>query len=182
MAANPPTISVLFVCLGNHCRSPSAHAVANTMAAGNDASRSHSAIRFDSAGTSRAHSGDRPHPLAIAEGARRRYSVDHFGRQIHPDDFARFDLIVAMDRMNVDDLERMRGGVEQRVGHIATVEPIQVQLLRRWDPYAMPGDEDLPDPWGQPNTAYGTMFDVIERTMPLLLDHLAWLQSETPTN
>lgn len=51
-----------------------------------------------------------------------------------------------MDRMNVDDLERMRGGVEQRVGQVATAEPRQVQLLRRWDPYAMPGDEDLPDP------------------------------------
>ena len=137
-------------------------------------------IQLDSAGTSRAHVGDVPHPLAIAEGALRGYSVDHFGRQIHPDDFARFDLIIAMDQMNVEDLERMRGNVEHRVGHITTVEPVQVQLLRRWDPYAMPGDEDLPDPWGQPNSAYGTMFDVIERTMPLLLDHLAWLRSEQP--
>lgn len=169
-------ISVLFVCLGNHCRSPSAQAVANTMARG--AAGLNSRLQFDSAGTSRAHVGDVPHPLAIAEGAQRGYSVDHFGCQIHPDDFARFDLIIAMDGMNVDDLERMRGGVEQRVGHLTTVEPVQVQLLRRWDPYAMPGDEDLPDPWGQPNTAYGTMFDVIERTMPLLLDHLAWLCSE----
>jgi len=176
MAANPPTISVLFVCLGNHCRSPSAHAVANAM--GRGTSQSNGAIQFDSAGTSRAHVGDAPHPLATAEGALRGYSVDHFGRQIHPDDFARFDLIVAMDRMNVDDLERMRGGVEQRVGHIAKVEPMQVQLLRRWDPYAMPGDEDLADPWGQPSTVYGTMFDVIERTVPFLLEHLAWLQSE----
>ena len=141
---------------------------------------SNGALLFDSAGTSRAHVGDAPHPLAIAEGTRRGYPMDHFGRQIHPDDFARFDLIVAMDGMNVDDLERMRGGVEQRVGHVATVEPVQVQLLRRWDPYAMPGDEDLPDPWGQTSTAYGNMFDVIERTMPFLLDHLAWLQSEQP--
>ena len=194
MAANPPTGSVLFVCLGNHCRSPSAQAVANAMVQSNGTSQSsgtsqsnaaipfNGAILFDSAGTSRAHSGEAPNPLAIAEGALRGYSVDHFGRQIHPDDFARFDLIVAMDRMNVDDLERMRGGVEQRVGHVATVEPMQVQLLRRWDPYAMPGDEDLPDPWGQPSTAYGTMFDVIERTLPFLLDHLAWLQSEQPNS
>jgi protein-tyrosine-phosphatase len=106
--------------------------------------------------------------------------VNHSGRQIHPDDFARYDLIVAMDQMNVDDLERMRGGVEQRVGHYPTVEPVQVQLLRRWDPYAMPGDEDLPDPWGKTAADYGTMFDVIERTMPALLDHLRWLRSEHP--
>jgi len=145
-------------------------------------SRRSRGIQFDSAGTSRVHVGDLPHPLATAEGTLRGYSVDHFGRQIHPDDFARFDLIVAMDRMNVDDLERMRGGVEHRTGHVATVEPMQVQLLRRWDPYAMPGDEDLPDPWGRPRHAYGTMFEVIERTMPPLLEHLDWLLSERTTD
>jgi protein-tyrosine phosphatase len=135
---------------------------------------------FDSAGTSRAHVGGAPHPLAVAEGFRRGYDVAHVGRQIHPDDFARFDLIVAMDQMNIDDLERMRGGVDQRVGHYPTVEPVQLQLLRRWDPYAMPGDEDLPDPWGQSAAAYGTMFDVLERTVPALLRHLHWLRSEHP--
>lgn len=165
---------MLFVCLGNHCRSPAAHAVAAAMSA-DDRS-----IVVDSAGTSRAHVDDPAHPLAVAEGARRGYVLDHRGRQIHPDDFARFDLIVAMDQMNVDDLERMRGGVEQRAGHYPTVEPVQVQLLRRWDPYAMPGDEDLPDPWGRPAAAYGGMFDVIERTMPALLQHLRWLRSEHP--
>ena len=56
---------------------------------------------------------------------------------------------------------------------------MQLQLLRRWDPYAMPGDEDLPDPWGKPAIAYREMFDVIERCVPPLLDHLAWLMSET---
>lgn len=137
-------------------------------------------VAVDSAGTSRAHVDGPPHPLAVAEGARRGYALEHRGRQIHPDDFARFDLIVAMDQLNVDDLERMRGGVEQRVGHYPTVEPLQVQLLRRWDPYAMPGDEDLPDPWGQPAAAFGTMFDVLERTIPALLQHLHWLHSEHP--
>ncbi|MBK9971818.1 MAG: low molecular weight phosphotyrosine protein phosphatase [Acidimicrobiaceae bacterium] len=167
-------MSVLFVCLGNHCRSPAAHAVANSMR------RNDPFLRFDSAGTGNAHVGNAPHPLAVAEGAQRGYRVDHLGRQIHPDDFVRFDLIVAMDRMNVDDLERMRGGVEQRIGYYPTVEPLQVQLLRRWDPYAMPGDEDLVDPWGQPPAAYGEMFDVIERSVPPLLAHLAWLRADRP--
>ena len=172
MAATSPATSVLFICLGNHCRSPAAHAVADALHA--DRGVAH----FDSAGTSRAHVGEPPHALAVAEGSRRGYRVNHRARQIHPDDFARFDLIVAMDRQNVDDLERMRGGVEHRTGHYATVEPGQVQLLRRWDPYAMPGDEDLVDPWGELPTAYGTMFDVIERSMGPLLEHLAWLRSE----
>ena len=101
--------------------------------------------------------------------------TDYLGRHT-----AQFDLIVAMDRINVDDLERIRGGQELRSGYYATVEPVQVQLLRRWDPYAMPGDEDIPDPWGKQPQAYRDMFDVIERSMKPLLEHLAWLRSEHP--
>ncbi len=171
-----PPVTVLFVCLGNHCRSPAAHAVAEAMMHGTPSRIGDG--RFDSAGTGRSHVGDPPHPMAIAEGAHRGYRVGHRSRQIHPDDFANFDLIVAMDRNNVDDLERMRGGVDQRNSCYAAVEPVQVQLLRRWDPYAMPGDEDLPDPWGKTADAYRSMFDVIERCLPPLLDHLAWLRSE----
>lgn len=179
MAASSGAVSVLFVCLGNHCRSPAAHAVAVAALAGHPDLAG--VARFESAGTSSAHVGEFPHPASVAEGRHRGYRVDHRARQVHPDDFALFDLIVAMDRNNVDDLERMRGGVDQRTGHYATVEPVQVQLLRRWDPYAMPGDEDLPDPWGQGPDAYRSMYDVIERSMPLLLDHLAWLRSEHPS-
>jgi protein-tyrosine-phosphatase len=97
---------------------------------------------------------------------------------VHPDDFVEFDLILAMDRMNVEDLERMRGGVDMRQGYYRTVEPMQVQLLRRWDPFAMPGDEQTPDPWGKGPDAYREMFDVLERTMPTLLNHLEWLYKE----
>ncbi len=172
-AAEP--ISVLFVCLGNHCRSPSAHAIAATIAE----QRSLRNVLVDSAGTADAHSGDHPHPLAVAEGRARGYRVTHVGRRIHPDDFERFALIIAMDRSNVADLERMRGHVEHRRGFYPGVEPHQVQLLRRWDPYAMPGDEELPDPWGKGAAAYTEMFDVIERTIPPLLDHLATLVDES---
>jgi protein-tyrosine phosphatase len=165
-------VSVLFMCLGNHCRSPAALAVAETMRAGRPFAR------FDSAGTSRAHVGDRPHPLASVEGRARGYRVDHIGRQIHPDDFEQFDLVIAMDGENVADLERLRGGVDLRRGPYRDVEPVQIQRIRRWDAYAMPGDEDLPDPWGQTIDAYRAMYDVLERTIPALLDHLAWLYSE----
>lgn len=165
-------VSVLFVCLGNHCRSPAAHAVALRMLAGR------TFARFDSAGTSRAHVGDAPHAMARSEGSHRGYRLDHRARQIHPDDFEQFDLMIAMDQSNVDDLERLRGGVDMRTGPYRDVEPVQIQRLRRWDPYAMPGDEDLADPWGKGPYDYRKMFDVIERTMPPLLAHLEWLYSE----
>ncbi|TPW12015.1 MAG: protein-tyrosine phosphatase [Acidimicrobiaceae bacterium] len=170
----PSPISVLFVCLGNHCRSPAALAVANSVAQ----QRGVTSMSFDAAGTASHHRGDRPHPLSAAEGRRRGYEVNHVGRLIHPDDFARFDLIVAMDRSNVDDLRRLAGFDDQRTGVYRCVEPDQLQLLRRWDPHAMPGDEDLPDPWGKGADAYRTMYDVIERCVPALVEHLAWLASE----
>jgi protein-tyrosine phosphatase len=170
----PQPIRVLFVCLGNHCRSPAAHAVAKRLSSLRDTQL----ITFDSAATGREHIGDLPHPLASHEGGLRGYHLDHVGRQIHPDDFIRSDLIIAMDRDNASDLERLRGGEELRQGRYRSVEPVQIQLFRRWDPFAMPGDEDLADPWGRPPTAYSEMFDVIERTVPPLIEHLEWLVSE----
>lgn len=77
-----------------------------------------------------------------------------------------------MDSRNIEDIERLRGGVDLRTSFYRELEPTQLHLLRRWDPYSMPGDEDLADPWGKPATAFEEMFDVIERTMPHLLHHV----------
>jgi protein-tyrosine phosphatase len=168
-------IRVLFVGLGNHCRSPSAHAVAVHVAR----LRGTEHVSFDSASTGSDHVGALPNPLASHEGGLRGYHLAHVGRQIHPDDFAFCDLIIAMDLDSASELERLRGGEESRRGFYASVEPVQVQLLRRWDPFAMPGDEDLADPSGRPPRAYADMFDVIERSIPPLIEHLEWLVSES---
>ena len=172
----PQPMRVLFVCLGNHCRSPSVQAVATHVAR----LRGTEHVTFDSAGTGREHIGDLPHPLASHEGGLRGYSVRHVGRQIHPDDFVISDLIVVMDRANAADLERLRGSEDcRRPSFYTTVEPVQIQLLRRWDPFAMPGDEDLVDPWSRPPKAYSDMFDVIERSVPPLIEHLEGLINES---
>jgi protein-tyrosine phosphatase len=171
----PQPLRVLFVCLANHSRSPSAQAVATHVAR----VRATEHVTFDSASTGHSHIGELPHPLASHEGGMRGYQVAHIGRQIHPDDFGRFDLLIAMDRDNASDLERLRGGEESRRAVYSRVEPVQIQLLRRWDPFAMPGDEDVPDPWGRGPKAYAEMFDVIERSVPPLVEHLEWLVSES---
>jgi len=159
-------VSVLFVCLGNICRSPAAHAVAETLRAGGEFAR------FDSAGTGDYHVGELPNPMSSTEGTLRGHRVDHIARQVHPDDFRQFDLIIGMDAHNMQDLERLRGGVDARESVYRELEPVQLQLLRRWDPLAAPDDEDLADPWGQPANAFRAMYDVVERTVPRLLDHL----------
>ena len=89
---------VLFVCMGNICRSPTAEGVfrehARRHAPGLD-------IEIDSAGTHAYHVGEPPDPRTIAAATRR--GIDLTGlraRQVHDDDFERFDLILAMDRLN----------------------------------------------------------------------------------
>ena len=95
---------VLFVCLGNICRSPLAEAALRDAAR-----RIGLEVEIDSAGTADWHIGRPPDPRAIALALRR--GVDIAGlraRQVGPEDFRRFDHIVALDRQNMADLLRMR--------------------------------------------------------------------------
>ena len=92
--------SILFVCLGNICRSPTAEAVARARARH---------LTFDSAGTAGWHSGKPPYPqMQVAASARSIAMADLRARQVTASEFARFDLILAMDQANLADLEEFR--------------------------------------------------------------------------
>ena len=98
---------ILMVCMGNICRSPLAEGVlrAQVTEQGRE-----SGYVIDSAGThGHYHAGEPPDPRAIAAAVRRGYMqvAQQRARPIHPDDFERFDLIVAMDRDNLTHLKRM---------------------------------------------------------------------------
>jgi protein-tyrosine phosphatase len=96
--------SVLFVCLGNICRSPLAEAAFRR-----EAERLGLDVEIDSAGTGDWHIGYPPDPRAAAVAARNGIAIDHLrARQVTPDDFRRFDHIVALDANNLRDLERLR--------------------------------------------------------------------------
>lgn len=106
------TRSILFVCLGNICRSPTAEGVLRAMAqdAGLD-------LEIDSAGTGNWHLGDPPYGPAIAAARTRGYDLSQLrARQITGDDFRRYDLILAMDTENLAATEALRpAGIETRV-------------------------------------------------------------------
>jgi protein-tyrosine phosphatase len=86
---------VLFVCLGNICRSPSAEAVFRQKASGIGWP-----VEFDSAGTIATHSGERSDPRSIEHASKRGYEMTHLARQIKTEDFSTYDLILVMDESN----------------------------------------------------------------------------------
>lgn len=97
------TSSILFVCLGNICRSPLAEAALRE-----EARRRGLDLIIDSAGTGNWHAGEPPDPRAIATAARNGVDIRTFrARQVTRADFDRFDHIVALDHDNLKDLRRL---------------------------------------------------------------------------
>ncbi|WP_428644564.1 low molecular weight protein-tyrosine-phosphatase [Roseibium sp.] len=100
--------SVLFVCLGNICRSPLAEGVFRALV-----QETAQADRFfiDSAGTGAWHVGNPPDPRSVETAARHGVDISmQRARKVHPGDFTRFDTIVAMDGSNLSTLQARAGG------------------------------------------------------------------------
>ena len=148
---------ILFVCLGNICRSPTAEGVLRTLAA---REAPELALQVDSAGTAAYHVGEPPDPRARQAAARRGYDLAALrARIVEPGDFERFDLILAMDR---DNLQVLR----QRA------PPAAHERLRLFLEFAPEGPEDVPDPYyGGPN-GFEEVLDLVEAATRGLLAHL----------
>ena len=144
---------ILFVCLGNICRSPTAEAVMRDLAA---QAGLEDEITIDSAGTGDWHIGHPPDPRAVEAGARRGLEVSGTARQVAPSDFENFDLIVAMDRSNHADLIELAGGQDQHI-----------RLLREFG-----GDDDLdvPDPYFGAGDGFDEVIELIDRHCRVLLE------------
>lgn len=124
------THSILFVCLGNICRSPTAEAVLRKLA--QDAGLK---VQIDSAGTGNWHEGEPPHPPMIRAAQARGYDLSPLrARQVQPADFSRFDRIFAMDRQNLRALQ-----------DLSAPGQTQPELFLPLAPGC--GYEEMPDPW-----------------------------------
>jgi protein-tyrosine phosphatase len=135
-------VKVLFVDAGNYCRSPVAEVVARALAA---QVQGGSSWAFSSAGLKDKHVGDRADPRSIEICRQHGYDLAAFRcRQIGSDDFARHDMILAMDRDNVAQLEAMRPG--------GSAVPIRLFL----------GTEEVPDPYYGGVDGFVTMMRLIE--------------------
>jgi protein-tyrosine phosphatase len=150
-----PAPRLLFVCLGNICRSPTAEAVTRALA-----ERRGLPLTLDSAGTGDWHVGAPPDARMRQAAARAGYDLEGLrARQVTLADFRRFDIIYAMDRQNLRDLEALhpgRGAAELR-------------LFRAHDPEGGPGRAaDVPDPYLE--GGFDGVVRLIERTAMRLLD------------
>ena len=150
-------MKVLFVCLGNICRSPTAEGVARVLAgqAGLD-------IETDSAGTAAYHVGNPPDSRSANVAAKRGYPIDDLrARQASPSDFWEFDWIVAMDDENFRNLQAI-----QPAGSSARL----VMMLQ--DPNSSPGTADsVPDPYYGGPEGFDHVVDLLERHMQRWIAH-----------
>ena len=149
--------SVLFVCLGNICRSPMAE---GALRAELDR-RGLGHVSVDSAGTGAWHVGEAPSARAVTEAGRRGIDISGLrGRQVGGADFGRFDFIVAMDRSNLEDLRAMAPA-----GSTARVD-----LFSAFAPEA--AFEEVPDPYYGDETDYTHALDLIEAATAGLADRI----------
>lgn len=156
---NNPKTGVLFVCMGNICRSPTAEGVFNKLLEKNDLSDH---FLVDSAGTTDYHQGGAPDRRAQAAARLRGVDLSSLrARQIKVDDLSRFDYVLAMDANN---LERIRS-LQTRAQATA-----QVQLLLDYARHA--DTPEVPDPYFGGSGGFEHVLDLIEDACQGLLDQI----------
>ncbi len=147
--------SILFVCLGNICRSPTAEAVMRAKAQQLDIE-----LVIDSAGTTGYHAGESPDTRARKAGEQRGYSFAGIkARGVQDEDFERFDLILAMDQKNLADLfERCPDDLQHKC-----------KLLLG---FRQPGPLEVPDPYYGGAKGFELVLDLVEQACERILEEI----------
>ena len=152
-------IAVLFVCLGNICRSPLAESVFRSKVSERGLEEHFS---IDSAGTSAYHVGESPDPRTVQTALARGVEVGGRSRQFTSDDLDRFDYVIAMDDDNFEGISVLARESGNRSARL--------HLLREWDDEG--SGSGVPDPYYGGPTGFDDVQDIVERSCSRLLDHL----------
>lgn len=157
---------VLFVCMGNICRSPTAEGVFRHLAVAHGLAHG---VIADSAGTHDYHLGEPPDPRSQAAALKRGYDLSTLrARQLRDADFAAFDYVLAMDRVNLAALERLRPRQSRA----------RLQLFLEFAPRC--GLSEVPDPYYGGAQGFETVLDLVEQAGRGLLAHIASGLPPTP--
>lgn len=155
----PSKYSVLFVCLGNICRSPAAQAVMQAMV---DERGLTDRFFIDSAGIGGWHIGDLPDKRMRVHARPRGYELTHRARKVNSADFEDFDLIVGMDATNVDDLKQMAATIEQQDKVV-----MMGDYIRQYPNY-----DYVPDPYYEGSEGFELVLDLLEDACDNLLNRI----------
>lgn len=148
---------VLFVCLGNICRSPTAHGVFETLVKAKELEHQ---IRIDSCGTGSWHVGESPDKRATTHARKRGYELSHLrARQVQINDFYEFDYILAMDEANLRELDLL-------CPKDAKVIP---QLFLSFGDYS---ETEVPDPYYGGEQGFEHVLDLVESACEGLLEDI----------
>ena len=149
---------ILFVCLGNICRSPAAEGVMRHIALHDNAAD----LVIDSAGTYGGHAGDLPDPRMRRAAAARGYDLTHRARQIREEDFERFDMIIVMDDMNYETVHRLAPSrkAAERIFRM-------VEFTRKH-----PDRTYVPDPYYEGHEGFELVLDLLEDACEGLMEYL----------
>ena len=158
-----PTTSVLFVCLGNICRSPLAEGIFAALAEERGMA---DRFRVDSAGTGAYHLGKPPDSRSTEVARAHGMRLTGRARQVTRRDMTDFDVVVAMDRSNRRSLDSLCRQAGQGIGGVA-----EVVLMRDYDPGAR--DPDVPDPYYGGREGFERVHRILERACGGLLEALA---------
>ena len=152
-------LALLFVCLGNICRSPAAHGIFEKMAS---EAGIEDRITVDSCGFYGGHAGDLPDLRMRKAAIQRGYTLDHRSRKIRPSDFDNFDLIFGMDAANLEDLHDAAPDIE------AEEKIIPMAALAVNHPEA----DAVPDPYWSGADGFYHVLDILEDACSELVDEI----------
>ena len=159
-------VSVLFVCMGNICRSPTGEGVFKHYVA--EAGFADD-IHIDSAGTIGYHTGSPADARMQAAAEKRGYTLDSTARQVSLDDFEKFDLIVAMDVENLENLQHLSGNRSDQLRMLGSF------LDDSADPVM---GRSVPDPYYGGAAGFEEVLDMIEAACPAMLEYCQHLMED----
>ena len=147
-------MKVMFVCLGNICRSPLAHAVFEDLV-----EKEGLPVETESCGMGSWHVGEPSDGRMRRTAAGHGVNISHYARAFRPSDLDEYDLVIPMDRQNLKDLKRYA-----RSEHMD-----KIHLMREWD---LEGGVEVPDPYYGGDQGFENVYDIVERSCRSLIADL----------